>query len=144
MCWRDGSSLLGSIPSTRVWVSSVTLYLAFPSIPSKCYKPLTSIMRSQSLPAFIRLIQVNSTSAAFSILIISSIQIYTLMDHRDSFHDVFKGLAPRETPMASVSPQSFHCVPSSLIQTHRRPIPIKPARSSRITHSFHIFSQASI
>ena len=67
----------------------VTLYLGLSHLQSKTYTPGTSVIPSHSTPAFIRLIQANPTSAAFSFLSLYSIRHRTLKDHPDSFNDLF-------------------------------------------------------
>ena len=83
--------------------SSIPLYLVFYSLQFKAYRPsrlLSTILRgpkfpipSPSLPIFIRLIQTNPTSAAFSLLTMYSIRHRTLADYPDSFENLFRGLS---------------------------------------------------
>ena len=77
--------------------SSATLYLWFATIHSEAYNPVRNRpISSQSLPTFIRLIQENPTSAAFSLLTMYSIRHRTLADHPDSFNDLLPSLSDSE------------------------------------------------
>ena len=79
--------------------SSITLYSMFSPLQSKAYKPSRNYpVLPQSLPAFIRLIKSNTTSAAFSLLIMYSIRSRTLVDHPDSFDNLFGRISESEKP----------------------------------------------
>ena len=74
--------------------SSATLYVGLCHLHREAYKPdgLYLPIPYQSLPAFIRLIQANPTSATLSLFTMFSIRQYTIMDHPYSFPDLFECL----------------------------------------------------
>ena len=77
--------------------SSATHYLGFATIHSEAYNPSTNrLISSRSLSTFIRLVQENPTSAAFSLLTMYSIRHRTLADYPDSFDNLLQGLSDSE------------------------------------------------
>ena len=77
--------------------SSGPLCLVFSLLHPKTYNPFRDWpISSQFLPTFIRLIQGNPTSAAFSLLTMYSIRHRALKDHPDSFGNLFEELSESE------------------------------------------------
>ena len=77
--------------------SSATLYLGFVTLHSKAYNPVRNRpIFSQSLSTFIRLVQENPTSAAFSLITMYSIRHRTLADHPGDFDDLLPWLSDSE------------------------------------------------
>ena len=77
--------------------SSIPLCIVFSLLHPKTYSPLRGWpISSQSLPTFIRLIQGNPTSAAFSLLTMYSVRRRTLTDRPHSFDNLFKELSESE------------------------------------------------
>ena len=66
-----------------------TLYIGCSHSQSGVYDPGDFVISYDSRSAFVRLIQANPTSAAFSFLTMYSIRHGTLKDHPDSFDDLF-------------------------------------------------------
>ena len=120
--------------------SSTPLYLVFALRQAKVYKPSTNWPISpQSFPAFIHLIQANTTSASFSILIIYSIRHHTLIDHPDFFNHLFQRLPDSGRHSHGIGKFTIPSPsPSQLIKPHRGPIPIEPTRCDEVLHPFDL------
>ena len=123
---------------------SATLYVGLTILHVKTYNPSTNDpISSQSLPAFIRLIQANPTSAAFSLLTMYSIRHRTLTDHPDSFDLLFYPLSDSERLSHGIGKLTIPSPsPLQLIKSHRGPIPIKPTHSNKIPHPLHLVPTA--
>ena len=124
------------------WPSSITLYLWFVPLHSKAYNPpYDQPISYQSLPTFIRLVQENPTSAAFSFLTMYSIRHRTLADYPNDFNNLFLRLSHSETLSHGISKFT---IPSlsllQLIKSHRGPISIESTQSNKISHPFHLGS----
>ena len=118
--------------------SSIPLCIVFSSLHPKTYSHSWPIL-PDSLPTFIRLIQGNPTSAAFSLLTMYSIRHRTLIDYPDSFDDLF--MKPFESEGNTHDIGKF-TIPSpsplQLIDGHRRPISIKPTHCDEVPHPFDL------
>ena len=111
--------------------STITIYSVFPPLQSKAYKPWKNYPVSpQSLPAFIHLIKSNTTSAAFSLLVMYSIRNRTLTDHPDSFDNLFRCIFESEKPSHGIGNFTI----SSLC-------PLQPDQNSQETNSYQTYSQ---
>ena len=122
------------------WPSFITLYHWFAPPYSKAYEPsLNWPISSQSLPTFIRLVQENPTSAAFSFLTMYSIRHRTLTDYRYRFDNLFEEFSGSERNAHNIGkPKIPSPSPLQLIKTHRGPILIKPTHSNKISHPLHL------
>ena len=110
---------------------SATLYFGLTIPHIKAYGPSTNyLISSQSLPAFIHLIQENPTSAAFSFLTMYSIRHHTLTDHLDSFDLLFNGLSDSERYSHGIGKLT---IPS--------PSPLQLIKHSQGTNSYRTYSQ---
>ena len=110
---------------------SATLYLGLTILHNETYDPSTNyLISSQSLPAFIRLFQEDSTSVAFSFLTMYSIRHRTLTDHPNSFDDLFWGL--------SESGRLSHGIGKLTIPS---PSPLQLIKHSQGTNSYRTYSQ---
>ena len=127
--------------------SSASLYLWFATIHSEAYNPASVQNRPisfRSLPTFIRLIQENTTSAAFSFLTLYSIRHRTLTDYPDSFKQLFRELSDSDRQSHGIGKLTFPSPsPLQLMGIHRGPIPIEPTHSNKIPHPFHLEPTAS-
>ena len=120
--------------SFSVLYSGLSQLLSVTYVPDK-ERPISS----QSLTAFIRLIQANPTSAAFSFLTMYSIRHRTLTDHPGSFDHLFSGLFDFGKLFHGIGKLTITSLsPLHLIKIHRRPIPIEPPHSNKIPHPFHL------
>ena len=108
----------------------VTLYLGLSHFQSKTYTPGTFVVPSHSTPAFICLIQANSTSAVFSFLTMYSIRHRTLTDHPDSFDHLFSPLYDSE--------RLSHGIGKLTITS---PSPLQLIKHSQGTNSYRTYSQ---
>ena len=116
------------------------LYSRLSCSQSKLYDPSTNIpISSESLSAFVHLVQTNTTSAAFSVLTMYSIRHRTLTDHPNSFNLSFKGLSYSDRHSHGIGKLTIPSPsPLQLIKSHRGPIPIEPTHSNKIPHPFHL------
>ena len=111
--------------------SSTPLYLVFALRQAKVYNPSTNWPISpQSFPAFVHLIQANTTSASFSILIIYSIRHHTLIDHPDFFNHLFQRLPD--------SGRHSHGIGKFTISSL---CPLQPDQDSQGTNFYQTYSQ---
>ena len=116
------------------------LYPGLTYLTSKAYDPGKKlIIPSQSLSAFIQLIQANSTSAAFSALIMYSIRHRTLRDYPDSFDHLFQRLDDSEKHSHGIGKLTIPSLSQfQLIKSCRRPVLIEPTHRNEIPHPFHL------
>ena len=115
-------------------------YLGLTYLASKAYNPQKDLpISSQSLPAFIRMIQANPTSAEFSLITMYSIRHRTLTDHPTSFAYLFPSLSYSERHAHGIGKLTIPSLsPLQLIKYHRGPIPVEPPHSIKISHPFHL------
>ena len=91
---RFRSCLLGQVVDPYLLAM---LYPGLTRLRSKAYDPQKNFpISSQSLPAFVQLIQANPTSASFSLLAMSSIRHRTLTDHPSHFDSLFLEISESE------------------------------------------------
>ena len=115
------------------------LYFALTRLQGKAYTPGDFVIPSHSIPAFIHLIQANTTSAAFSFLSMYSIRHHTVKEYPDSFDNLFLVFSTSEILSHGIGKLTFSSLsPVQLIKTYRGPIPIEPTRSDKIPHSLHL------
>ena len=85
------------------------LYLSLTHLQSEAYIPWRNYpISSRYLPSFIRLIQANPISAAFSFLIMYSIRHRTLTDHPDAFNCLFGDLSDSEKHSHDIGKLTVH------------------------------------
>ena len=116
-----------------------TLYIGCSHSQSGVYDPGDFVISYDSRSAFVRLIQANPTSAAFSFLTMYSIRHRTLTDHPDYFDFLVYPLSDSEKLSHSIGKLTIPSPsPLQLIKSHRGSIPIEPTHSNKIPHPFHL------
>ena len=132
-CWE--LYLVGRLNSP----SPASSYLEFTHLQSKAYDRFEYVISDKPCNVLIHLIQTNPTLATFSLLIMYSIRHRTLIDHPDSFPNLFQKLFEFEKFSHSVGKLTIPSpVVVQLIKTRRGPISTEPTHSNTIPHPFHL------
>ena len=118
------------------------LYFALTRLQSSGYTPNHDIISSRPLSVFIRLIQADSSSAAFSFLSMYSIRQRTLAEHPDSFDFLFLAFSDpvihsHGIGMLVIYLQSL----PQLIKNHRGRVPIEPTLGNKIPRRSYLESK---
>ena len=120
------------------------LYLALTRLQSSGYTPNHDIISSRPLSVFIRLIQADSSSAAFSFLSMYSIRQRTLTEQPDSFDFLFSALSDPVIHSHGIGKLfiSLRSLPQLMENlNHRRRVPIKPTLWNKMPRPFYLESK---